>query len=287
MSGGLNLTGLPNTGDYNLGRGIAYIGTPDATTKKVDVDGWRDLGNCPAFSFTMETEELSHQSSREGTRTTDLRVPVSQELQLGFQLDELNFQNLALFFSGEAVAEPDTHPAVAGVADVSITTAAELGRWYDLYASDAQAGIRLMNIDSTKLSLSKDPGGTPVALDEGIDYKVDEEMGRIFFFSTAVKIADGDECDFTITADTGAEDYDEVRCLTLTSQTVSLKFIARNANGDKQAEYEIHQCRLSPEGEFTAIGEEFTTLGFTAVVENQITKDPNSGYMTIRRTNEA
>ena len=41
---GPNTTGLPQTEDYNLGRGIIYLATINATTGKPDAGGWRDVG---------------------------------------------------------------------------------------------------------------------------------------------------------------------------------------------------------------------------------------------------
>lgn len=278
---GLNTTGAANTADYNLGRGKLYIAS--LSSGLPDTSGWRDLGNCPEFSINVETETLEHFSSRQGTKTVDKEVVISQKINIAFQLDEINFQNLANFFSGTSADEALTNPAIAGVSNISITTSVVLGRWYDLKSLDAQAGVRLYDIDATKLSLSADPGGTPTPLVENTDYTVDEKNGRVFFLSTASNVTAGEEVDFTITADAGAVNPDEVKALTQTTQSVALKFIGINpANNDAEVEYQFHQVSLKADGDFSLIGDEFTTMGFTAVAERNETADADSPTLTIR-----
>ena len=52
--------------NYTLGKGILYFDryNPDTGT----YSGWRDLGNAPSFSFTVNIEKLEHFSSRGGLR---------------------------------------------------------------------------------------------------------------------------------------------------------------------------------------------------------------------------
>lgn len=284
MAGGLNTTGLPNTGDYNLGRGIVYVaelllGVPDDA-------GWRDLGNAPEFNVTNEVETLEHQSSRQGLKVTDKEVIISQKVSLAFQLDEINFQNLALLFSGSSVSEPDINPAIAGFGPIDQTSVAgaTLGRYYDIRDGIAQTGLRAYDIDKTLLTVNE-TSGAPVLLVEDVDYTVDEKMGRVFLLTGAVNIIDGEPFSVTLTADAGAASADEVRALTQTNVTVALKFIAENpANNDVQREYQFHQVGLKADGDFALIGDEFTTMGFTAVAEAQPLADPDSPTVTIRTT---
>lgn len=281
MSGGLNTTGLPNTADYNLGRGIIYVAT--LVNGLPDDAGWRDLGNAPEFSVSNEVETLEHQSSRQGLKITDKEVTISQKINLAFSLDEINFQNLALLFSGGAFTEPTINPAIAGFGPIDQTAAVTLGRHYDLTSLASQAGVRAYDIQAANLTLNE-TSGAPVLLVEGTDYTVDEKNGRVFILSTAVNIAAGEPFSATLAADAGAEDVDEVRALTQTTVTVALKFISENpANNDEQTEYKFHQVGLKAEGDFSLIGDEFTTMGFTAVAESQPLADADSPVLTIRR----
>ena len=91
----------------------------------------------------------------------------------------------------------------------------------------------------------------------------------------------------TLAADAGAVSYDEVRALTQTNVIAALKFIGENpANNDAQVEYQFHQVSLKADGDLSAIGDEFSVMGFTAVAETNTTLDPNSPTLTIRTTGQ-
>lgn len=271
---GPNTTGTPNTDDYNLGRGVIYIAALNASGKP-DTAGWRDLGNVPEFNVSLESETLEHRSSRRGLQVTDKEVIISQDMNLSFAIDELNHENLALFFSGEKATH--TNVAVAGFAKYTMISAVTLGRWYDIVNS---SGNRAYDIDATKLTLEE---GGVTALTEGVDYTVDAVMGRVFFLTTAVSLVGGQDISVTLAADAGAKAVNEVRGLTQTSVTVALKFVAENpADDDKQTEYEFHQVDLKADGDFGLISDEFTQMGFTAAAEANTTGYPNSPTLTIR-----
>ncbi len=281
MAGGLNTTGTPNTADYLLGRGTIYVS--ELTAGRPGAGGWRNLGNAPEMNIAVEVETLEHQSSLEGLATIDKEVVISQKVTISFQLDETNFQNMALFLSGAAVAEPDVNPAVAGYGPIEVTDSAVLGVWYDLHVGAGRTGIRAYDIDATKLTLNES-SGAPVLLTEGTDYTVDEKNGRVFILSTAADLAAGEPFTATLTADAGAEAPDEVRALTQTNVLVALKFISKNpANSDQEVEYQFHQINLKPEGDFGGITDDFSVMGFSGVAETQALGDPNSPTLTIRK----
>ena len=81
---GVNTTGVPNTNDYNLGRGIVYFSLLD--TNGLPTGGYRDLGNAPEFNVSFETETLEHQASRLGLKVTDKEVVISQKCKLSQML---------------------------------------------------------------------------------------------------------------------------------------------------------------------------------------------------------
>lgn len=281
---GLNETGLPSTADYNLGRGIIYFAALDATTEFPL--NYRDLGNAPEFSISVETETLEHQSSRAGLKVTDKEVLISQKISLSLTLDEINFDNLAVLMSGSAVASAFTNPAVAGFAekkDWIPTGDLVLGRWYDMTdGASFLAGTRIYDI-TEEGDVILDNGSDEVNLDFGTDYTLDLEMGRIFFFSGAAKISAGVEVDFTLTADAAPLKVDEVRALSQTTITGALKFISENpASSDKQTEFQFHKVSLKAEGDFSLIGDEFTQMQFTAVAERSTLADADSPTLTIR-----
>lgn len=261
---GLNTTGLPQTSDYSLGRGKLYVAKLDTATGLPDASGWRDVGNVPDFSVSIDIEELLHQSSQAGLRVTDKRVVVSQTMNLSISLDELSGQNMALFFSGDTATV--TNPAVAGFAAVVLTNAVVLGRWYDIVNA---SGVRAMDVEAANVTVREVSGPTVLTL--GTDYKLDLKMGRIFVFATAVNIAAGESMDVALAADAGAAaQLDQVVALTKSSEQLVLKFIAENpANDDEQMELEFHSATLSAEGDFALIGDDWTVMQLSGVAQQE------------------
>ena len=284
---GLNTTGKPNTDDYYLGRGCLFAAELDANGHP---KGYRDLGNATEFNLTVESETLEHQSSRRGLRVTDKEVVTSQKVTATFALDELNFQNLAEFFSGETDAFNNA-AAVAGVTPVGGTgnlTVFEQGQHYDLYglvgglpAADSHSN-RIYDIGA--VTIVPEGGGAAFVL--GTDYEIDATWGTIFIVPGGgmAGSVNGVNYEVTIAANPSADpSVDEVKALTQTSRTVALKFISENpADNDRQAEVQLHQVNLKAEGDLNMIGEEFSTMNFTGVAEANETADADSPTMTIR-----
>lgn len=274
-----NTTGLAQPEQYALGRGKVFYAAIDSTTGKPDDSGWRFMGNCPAFSVTIEREALEHESSQSGLKVTDKTVTQKLSVSLQFDLDEINDENLALWSAGETATH--TNPAIAGFSANVITDAAVLGRWYDIVNS---AGERAYDIDATKLTVRRDPSGTPATLVKDTDYTVDTKMGRIFLLTTSGTVVDGDEVDVALSADAGASPVYEVRALT-SSDLLSgaLKFIQENpANGDKQREYQFHTVDIAPDGDFSLIGDDWATLSFSGSVQKNELADIDAPYYRVR-----
>lgn len=267
---GRNSAGTPNTEDYNLGRGIVYF----APLSNSLPGAYRDLGNAPEFNISIEVETVEHQSSREGLRTVDKEVVISQSVSLSVTIDELNFENLALFFSGGANSH--TNASVAGFVEHQMITSASQGRWYDIVDSNNN---RAYDVDVTDLVV--EVGATPAV--EGTDYTLDATMGRIFVRTGSTVITEGSDVDVTLTANGSAADVDEVRALTQSAVTGALKFISVNpAASDAKTEYQFHQVSLSAEGDFSLIGDEFTTMQLNGVAERNATADADSPTLTVR-----
>jgi len=278
---GINLTGQANTLDYNIGRGKVYFATIDSTT---GVPGaFRFLGNAPEFSVSMESETLEHQSSQTGLKVTDKEVTISQKATLSLTLDEINFDNMALFFSGETAAHANT-AATAGITGSSNVTVTDGGRWYDLYqnAGGAPASNASANriYDCGTISVSGSVAGT--------DFIADQVMGRIFIIAGGNLDTPG-TIDVDIAANAGADTTpDEMRGLTSTTVSGALKFISENpADSDHQTEYEFHQVSLKAEGDFGLISDEYTQMSMTGVAERNTTIDTNSPTVTIRTHSHA
>jgi hypothetical protein len=277
---GPNTTGKANTNDYQVGRGKLYWADVDSSGYPIK---WRDLGNAPEFNLSIAVETLEHFSSREGLKSTDKEVVISQKVSCAFKLDEWNNENMALLFSGAKATH--TNVGVAGfteyvmVADGNL----ELGRWYDIQNSSK---ARAYDVDPTKLTV-KTNETTPVTLVKDTDYEVDTEMGRIFILSSSTKaqtsITAGKGLKVTLTADATADAVNEVRALTTTNVVGALKFIAINpANNDAQAEFVFHKISLKADGDSALIGDDWGQMGFTAAAEKNEVVSPNSPTLTVR-----
>jgi len=260
---GINELGTPNTLDYVLGRGKAYFGLNDATTGLVDVNGLRDLGNVTAFASGIEVETRDHKNSRDCLAQIDATFVLSQKVNLSFSLDEMNFENLADFFSGEVSTYDNPHDVT--FADVSIALDVNLGRWYELRDG---TGNRIYNLDAVGVvyTLEKD-AAIDVLLVEGTDYEIDEQLGLVFFKTTATNIAEGDPVIWSIT--TGAttpQNLDQVRGLQRAQVIGTLLFVWDNANNcGQKVEVRFHRAQLTGDGELPMIGDEETVASFTGV----------------------
>lgn len=267
---GINTTGKPRTTDYQLGRGKLYA----ATLTNGIAGPYRDLGNCPEFSVTGEIETLEHQSSRGGLRVTDKRVTLSQTLNISFTLDEINHENLALFYAGNT-STSTVNAAIAGFAKYEMIASVEVARWYDIKNS---TGGRAFDIDADDITV--EVGATTLVLNT--DYELDLEMGRIFFLPTSSDVANTDSIDVTLSAKAGARTLQQVDALLTSSVPVALKFIAENpANSDVKTEYQFHQVTFSPEGDSSLIGDDWTTLPFSGTAERNEAVSDTSKTLTI------
>ena len=269
---GINTTGKPSPSDYSLGRGAVLFGTVDATTGKPKE--YRHLGHATEFNITIESETLEHQSSREGLKVTDKEVVVSQKASLSVTLDEINFENLALFASGEADATL-ANPIKTGSAVFTLGEAFKGGRWYDL--RDA-SGARCFDLLTTS-PITFASGSYA----EGVDYELDRVLGRIFVINRGGAGLDGDTVAITVAQNNNAvATVDRVKALVVSTVTGALKFRAENpANGDHVTEYQFHSVNLKAEGDFALIGDEFTTMQLTGVAERNELADPTSPTLTI------
>jgi hypothetical protein len=269
---GRNQTGVPNTEDYTLGRGIVLF----APLVSNIPGAYRDLGNAPEFNISIETETVEHQSSRQGLRVVDKEVVISQKLSLSLTLDELNHENLALVFSGESTTF--TNPAIAGFAEHEMIAAVELGRHYDIKNA---AGARAYDVLTADLLVEN--ADTPGVLVENTDYTLDSATGTLFFLSSATGISAGEAVDVTLTARPAAGTVDEVRGLSTSAVVGALKFISINpANADKKVEYQFHQVSLKPTGDFSLISDEFTTMTLEGAAERNLIASPLSPTLTVR-----
>lgn len=276
---GQNPAGTHKTDDYSLGRGKAYFASLDANELPIE---YRDLGNVVELNISVEKEELDHQASREGLKVIDKTVVLSQKVTISsLVMDELNFENIAFFFSGASGSESNAAQTGVPTPSGNLTVVTQ-GRWYDLYedasgkpTTDSQ-GKRIYDIGTVSIDSAE---GTSMVLTT--DYTVDTVMGRIFVVDGGSM--DAGNYDVTIAAKpAGAATIDVMRALTSSATEGALKFISENpASNDHQYEWQFHKTKLSAEGDVPLIGDEWTTLTVSGTAEQNATADPNSPTLTI------
>lgn len=275
---GINNSGAPSTRDYTLGRGVVRFAKLTAAGVP-DSDGFRDLGNAPEFSINVSSEELTHQSSREQIKFTDKRVTISQEIGVSFQLDEMNFQNLADAFSGTTETYDNPHDTVFSSV---VSSSVKKGAWYQL--KDA-SGNRVYNLGAAGLTyaIEQDPAGTPVVLVAGTDYEIDEELGLLRILPGSA-VLDGDTIGLDVTAGASTPvDLDQVNALQVAAVEGALLFVQENAaDGGNKVEYLFHKVSLSSDGDLSLIGDEFQVANFSGVAESNSAVSDTSKVLTVR-----
>lgn len=85
--------------NYTLGRGKVYFSRFVPNTQMPE--GFLYIGNTPEFNLTIESEDLPHYSSDEGIREKDDGVTLEVTRTGTMITDNINPQNVALFFFGE------------------------------------------------------------------------------------------------------------------------------------------------------------------------------------------
>jgi hypothetical protein len=275
---GLNTAGTPNTNDYNLGRGVVYFSELDSNGLP---QGFRDLGNATEFNITVETEKLEHYSSREGLKIVDKEVVISQKVMMTLSLDELNFENLAKFFSGTATSRfNDGGSSITGNANLTVVNQ---GEWYDLYSG--ATGAPSTDVQNSRIYdigvVTIEPSGGGSALVENTDFKVDRERGRVFVVDGGDMVAGDYDVDVASYASSTASVH-VVEALTQSAIDGALKFIAVNpADDDDWVEYQFHQVRLSAEGDLSLIGDDWTVMQLSGTAESNTAADTDSPTLTI------
>jgi len=267
----INNTGIPDTKDYLIGRGIlkAALLNDDGTPQS-----FKDLGNIPEMVLTVDSEKYEHFSSRAGLKVLDKSVVIEQTANASFILENIqDFGNLKLFFSG--TAETRTNAATAGFAGSVIAQdgTIEANAYYLLVDLTS---LPVLNVDVANVTIET-TNLTPIELVQGTDYTIDAFSGEIFLKDTAtVQTAiSGDEgLTFDYAADANATEIDVLSAQTVTAVTVALRFVSEDADTGIKKMYDIHKSTLAADGDYNLISDEVTQAPMTASVE----KSSNVAY---------
>lgn len=261
-------SGVPDTKEYRLGGGDVFVAN---LTSAGMPKNFNAIGNCPVFTLTATTETYEHDSVQGTVPVQDASVPIRAASTIGFTLENLSAQNLALFFLGGTAVY--TNPAVAGFTDVVFIEFADIvaEQWYQLYSA---TDTPVFGITSTNSIVLESSAGTPVTMSEGTDYNVDAVSGKIFLIGgtqldtiLATDATDG-KIQCTLTADGSATLVDQVTGLTDTTKEVAVHIQTKNAfDDDKETTFMFHKVSLVPDGDLNLITQEAATMAFVGQIQ--------------------
>lgn len=250
--------------NYTLGRGEVFFARFIGSTQ--NPAGERYIGNTPELSLTIEQEVLDHFSSDHGIREKDESIALQVNRTGTMSTDNINTDNVALFFFGEASTVTE---AGATITEESVPNV-EQGLHYQLGISSTRpAGAKGIRGHLTEDSNSD--GVDPVVTDasdsnstqfvEGTDYTIDYELGRLHVVEGG-GIADG--TNLLVTYTVRASTYSRVIS---GSQPVegAMRFIAFNPTGD-DIDYYFPWVKISPNGDYALKSDEWQTIPFNIEV---------------------
>ena len=247
---------MPFENNYTLGRGELYFARKDPVTGAMG--GERYLGNTPSANLTAEEEKLEHFSSDRGIRVKDKVVTLQVNYTGTLEVDNIDYENVALFFLGETenltIAQTTVASEQVGVTGVGV----EKGMFYQLGMTAGNPagakGIIFPGAAGTAFALTN--GGT--ALTSGVDFVVNAELGRIEILEDSENVEEGDilTATYTIAAST--------RRRVISGSTAvsgSLRYVAYNPEGE-QIDYFMPSVTLSPNGDFALKSDEWQVIPF-------------------------
>ena len=232
---------------YTIPRGRVYFEAINAATD--EKQGAVYLGNCPAFTVSIETEKAEHYSSETGLREKDASVVLEVKRSASLTCDNMSATNVALFLSGSTGEVQQAGGAVTGETLLVLP-----GRYFQLGATAAQpVGARKV---SNVVVKSADGATEYVA---GEDYNVDAERGRLQIIAGGA-IAEGE-----ISVDYEAEacTWTGIRSGASGELRGSLRVVSDNATGENR-DFFFPLVSLAPTGDMPVIAEgtDFASMQF-------------------------
>lgn len=234
------------TPNYTLGRGKVYFARFSAGQTP---GAFRYIGNTPEFNLTIESETLDHFSSDEGIREKDDSVPLEVTRSGSLICDDINADNVALFFFGSVealtqVAAPGQSESFASVNEG------------DVYQLGLTLGNRVGTRGISNVEVTSDPAGTTYILDT--DYSVDLDRGMFSIMEGGGIPADAPIIvNFDIDAATGT------RVLSGSEPVEgALRFLENNPKGADRDIF-LPYVKITPNGDLALKGDEWRQIPFS------------------------
>lgn len=255
---------MPITSDlggknYVLGRGRVQFDryTPAqiaaGLTALTRGEGERYIGNTPAFSLSSSSDDLDHYSSEGGIRVKDDSVQLQLDRSGSFECDNIDQENIALYFLGEA----STQTQVAATDETDEITVKQ-GMFYQLGATASNpSGVRIVS----NVTVGKGVGfGTNVVAAN--NWEIDEARGQIYILPGAPDIPDNT----LIEVEYDIADATRERVVSATTSIYgAIRFKADNPKGQNK-DYYLPYVKLAPDGDFALKGDDWQKMTFTMQV---------------------
>lgn len=215
-------------------------------------EGFRYIGNTPEFNLTIESENLDHFNSDRGVNEKDASIVLTTNRTGSLITDNIDPENVALFFFGSKSVLSVTSATVTGQS----LGAVKKGLSYQLGAT-AQNPVGARKVSA--VTITDDATPTPNTLVVGTDYTLDADHGRILILPTSVTVTDG----AVLTADYTQDAHSRDRIISGTTAVEgALRYTEYNAQGPNKVWY-FPYVKLSPNGDYALKGDEWQQIPFS------------------------
>lgn len=246
--------------NYVLGRGEIRFDKLDPDSLKLGTLsylGERYFGNTTQFDISIETQSLDHYDSDHGINVMDDTVDTQIDRTGAIACDNIDSENLALFYQGQVIEVAQTSGTVSAETVGDATLGVSQGLYYQLGRSDANPqgvrGVSAVTVAET---------GGPTTYTAGTDYVLDPDLGTIYIVPGGA-IADGtvlDDVDYTTAANTRSRSISGNAAL-----YGALRFISYNPKGVLRDVF-IPYCKITPNGAHSWKGEDWQVLNYNVTV---------------------
>ena len=260
--------------NYTLGRGRVYFARFDDENDIAETPGtFRHLGNSPEMNLTIETENLDHVSSESGVREVDDSVALSVTRSGTLILDDIQPDNLGMFFFSEDGASEHTQDAVSSDTDYTLpgtNRAIKAGETFFIGVSAANPiGIR----DLTKLVVK-----TPGSLTVNTHFTIDRDAGTITFTATGATSLASNSADVVVTYQaTAAKKYPQILSGSAPIQG-AMRLIEDNPKGDNNT-WIMPKVTIRPNGDISLKGDEWRQIPLALTVEKPAAAGTSALYI--------
>lgn len=233
--------------NYTLGRGKVLFARFAAGTTVASE--FRHIGNTPEFNLTIESENLDHFSSDEGVREKDDSVALEVNRTGSIVCDDIQAENVALFFFGETsmLAQAGQTAQTQAIAAITRGAAYKIG-------VTALNPVGLMGLEN--VTVTSDPAGTTYAADT--DYVIDLDAGLLEIPRSST-IPEG----AAILVNYDVRASSRTRILSGAAAVEgALMFRQRNPTGLNRV-YTLTRCKITPNGDLALKGDEWQQIPFS------------------------